>query len=200
MENIKIILAQKLVRPNKGNIKSFNEYRGAGYSAETSSTKLLTLLEQEKYEDITNMILEDKIIDDINVTSLWDSIYDCYSVDECCPIGQFTVKKLTWLHDHGMAPNENQKCMLIPFICYDRNNYTNYLIENYVESIRYLHSNGYNTFNQNEIFNYFYNCDGYNNKHEIVETTNEMFNKTVTFIDKYLLLEKKKTKNNNSYI
>lgn len=211
MEKLQEKLDAKLTR-SQYNEELFNEYRGTeDWPKKTSSSRFIKLLCKENFDELEKMILNDEMTDPLDLYNFWESVIDCYLASEDHLIGNPTLRKIKWLFDHNMAPDENQKYMLIPLLCdiycedqeseFSENNEEskcchshetgNYSLKEFKEIIKYLSNNNYSTFNMDYIVRYLYKC-GYEDKEEILNTMTNLYDSTTKFMAAYVLPDVKK--------
>ena len=173
MSTFNSILRTKLIR-NTNPIQSLID----DYKNSTSSiTKFMSLLKDEDFNGIRKMVLENELIEVIDLTSFWESIYEVYHDLYEHPIGYLTENKVKWLLENNMEPNDNQKALLIPIIC---NNYAlrGSIEEDIINTVNYLHMNNYPIFDLDKLIQYYYG--GTRNKPDIFRIIDKLYESTMT--------------------
>ena len=153
-------------------------------------------LVQRSYDQQTQANNNNDDNDDVDVTTLWATIFDSLYVNESHAIGGLTKDTLEWLFDNGLGPNDQQKPILIPYLCL--NNATTCQ----KEAVIYLIEQGYPIFDMDCVFKYIHNNRGFcrKNRREIAEIVRELYQNTCSVTDDktifcsiaYHLLDKRK--------
>ena len=182
------LLADKLIKNDEIDYDKWDEYRYADIrDVQTSSTKLIQLLGKRNYVEADDMILKQcRTMDPIDVTTLWASIFDGLYVNEYHAIGALDAEKLQWLHECGLAPNDNQKVILIPYLCLSVfNNDSGFTHSNCRDAVTYLYEQGYPIFDIDGVFQNIRGCKGFHrqNTKKISKIVHALFRKTFSVVD-----------------